>query len=147
VRLRFIEPAWNRTCKMCQKFAYGTEPDQPYYGQIIPNRRSLPVTDTPRQNGTRLPCWKCPKVPKDAIERSSHYADEVTQRTWRVLQHFLECKITGDWPRRNGQVDAIVRKNAALIEEILREAERRDRQKDIIELLTIAKLGNSTRNE
>jgi hypothetical protein len=68
----------------------------------------------PRPKGMLTPCWKCPKIPRDAPARERRYAEELSLRNQQALRHYRECAAVGSFPD-----DPIVRRNAALIREVI----------------------------
>lgn len=71
------------------------------------------------------PCHECPKVPADAPEKSWRYAIEPSDKSFLAIKFHDECDAVGDWPKNpEGNVDGIVKRNAALIKTI-REVCRR----------------------
>jgi hypothetical protein len=73
-----------------------------------------------RPKGVRPPCSYCPKQPLDVPERGRCPATavELSAKNWRAYQHYLECAAVGQFPD-----DAIVRRNAAIIRRIEKDAD------------------------
>ena len=97
----------SRSCGECKQWLYDEDGTRT-------ERAGVPA---PRPRGQPTPCYKCPKVPKGKppIPES---AVELTDRNWKVWQHYRECKATGRFPD-----DAIVRQHAAVIREVETEYE------------------------
>lgn len=72
-----------------------------------------------RPKGQATPCHQCPKIPADAQERTSRFAQDPTERSWRAYGHYLECAAVMHFPD-----DALVRRNAAVIRRIEKAKDR-----------------------
>ena len=71
-----------------------------------------------RWPGAVLPCASCPKIPREAPARDRRYAVELSDRNRAAFRHWRECKAVGRWPE-----DSIVRRNAALIQQVFDDHE------------------------
>lgn len=75
-------------------------------------------------------CFACPKIPesvkKDNDPRvlSKKHAQEWTQQSIEIYEHFLECRATGVWPLVGDEVDPIVRRHARILTEFLDRMDR-----------------------
>lgn len=80
-----------------------------------------------RPKGLATPCHQCPKVPREKRTSKATRADaiEPTARSWATLWHYRACVAVGEFPRGDdGKIDPLVRRNAALISEVVRSCER-----------------------
>lgn len=103
MRLLLLHPeVAGRSCEDCRLYLY--RPD----GTRV--TRANGKIQCRRPPGQPTPCEDCPKIPKDAPERSSKYAADLDERTWKIYVHYLECKAVGSFP-----ADGWVRRHAALI--------------------------------
>lgn len=104
-----------RSCDDCRKYVYEDGP-KGFGGRLL--RRGLPVL---RPRGTATPCVLCPKQPEAVAphERTPDTAVELSPHNWRAFAHYRECKAVGHFPD-----DPIVRRNAALIADAERLADR-----------------------
>lgn len=80
-------------------------------------RGGVKVARTP---GQRPPCSYCPKQPADVKERdrTPETAVELSPKNWRAYHHYTECAAVGQFPD-----DAVVRRNAGLIERIEKDVD------------------------
>jgi hypothetical protein len=115
VRLILFHPEWLRSCKDCETYLYDDD------GSITrrPARIGLPQV---RPRGTITPCWKCPKVPSDAPERTRRHAIEMTPENMRAFAHYRECRAV-NWQVPEAS-DPIVRRHARIIQRIEDELNR-----------------------
>ena len=61
-----------------------------------------------------------------------------TPQNWEAYEHYRQCRATGDWPKgEDGQVDPIVRRNAAIIQEAEEAWQREEWTKFRISILQI----------
>ena len=114
-------PFLGRTCADCIRFVYDDD------GKVMKERRSGQPWRRPL--GVLTPCYKCPKIPEDAPEKSYYYAVEITETSWQAIRHYDRCKATGHFPvdPETGEVDPIVQRNAEIIS-TMREAHREAKQ-------------------
>lgn len=101
-----------RDCEHCQAYHYDDET-----GLL----RTLQGTDLPipRDSGCPPACMTtrgCPKGSPDA-------GLELTPKNWRALEHFKQCRAVGRFPR-----DSICERNAAIIDDAERAADRSQRR-------------------
>ncbi len=108
-----------RTCEECKKWLYDSD------GKIMTRGRrgTIELQQVPNTSGI-TPCndaktGRCPKIPTDAPQATSHYAVEPSDRSYRAWRHYRECRAVGIWPN-----DPIVRRNAAIIRGIYDQYER-----------------------
>ena len=80
-----------------------------------------------RDAADRPPCETCPKIPKGRLAHPSS-AVELSDKNLMAYRHYKECKAVGQFPD-----DAIVRRNAAIISDIVEDY----RQKPMRELLML----------
>lgn len=119
----FLSPQWDRSCGDCKKWVYAD-------GEGVPaDKRGTVETfagrPLPRGQLTPTPCYRCEKIPlgiREKLEPSSDgsaYAIEPELRHRRAVYFHLECRSVRQWP-----ADAMVRRNAALIEPVIQKSER-----------------------
>ena len=97
--LRMRHPAfYGLSCDDCAKWMHTDG--------VVSRRHGLPVA---RPQGTVLPCFKCPKLAHTADKRREE-AQEPTERSRRIIRHYLECKAVGAFPD-----DPLVRWHAGMI--------------------------------
>lgn len=58
------------------------------------------------------PCGECPKIPKGA-PKDRRYAIEPTERSWKIYQHWRECRAVGHFPE-----DGLVKRHASILQSI-----------------------------
>lgn len=107
----------DRTCQKCQDYWYEDTPG--HMGPLLRLDDGSPMrrpTDGGKPGGT--PCHQCPKVPRDAPERTREHAIEPTEKSMAALRHYERCAAVGRFPD-----DEIVERNAGLIAPIYRQAE------------------------
>ena len=102
-----------RDCRDCVAYLYHDRGPTEFGPRV--ERGGKPV---PRPKGTRPPCHWCPKVPPDAPPTPASACD-LSDANLRAWEHHRECAAVGAFP-----ADAIVRRNAALIAEAERQADR-----------------------
>jgi hypothetical protein len=103
----------DRPCDACERYMY-----EDRAGSMGPLLRLDDGRPMPRPEGTGTPCFQCPKVPKDAPERTRAFAEEPTARSLMALRHYQRCQAVRQFPD-----DEIVHRNAELIGPVEREAE------------------------
>lgn len=132
-----------RTCAECLKYNWS---DDGVFGADRKKHRSVEacVQATGKEPwrrpvGTIPPCFKCPKVPKDAPRKSHHYAVEITDATWDTIRHYDECEATHSFPVNpvTGDVDAIVKRNAGIIKQARESARRGEMRAMVTQALTL----------
>lgn len=102
----------DRPCSDCTRHLYlDRGPGQ--FGPRLERPRGKPV---PRPKGTRPPCEWCPKVPRGDPPRPES-AQELSPKNLQALLFHRQCRAVGRFPD-----DAIVRRNAALVDQIERDA-------------------------
>lgn len=69
----------------------------------------------PRVPGQPTPCYRCPKIPA-GVKPVPWQAVEWSEKNWHAYRFHQRCKAVGRFP-----ADAIVVKNAGLIEATLQE--------------------------
>lgn len=107
VRLSLFHPeVATRSCDDCKKWQY--RPDGTLMIRGRPQDGGKPILRT-----TPTPCFECPKVPADATERSSEYAQEPSARSWKIYRHYRECRAVRQFPE-----DDLVRRHAGIIRRI-----------------------------
>lgn len=84
-----------------------------------------------RDRGELPPCKTCPKIPK-GDEPFPHNAQELSDKNWKAYQHWRECRAVGNFPD-----DAIVRRNAAIIQAIHDEHREHTYVKPIHDLIAL----------
>jgi hypothetical protein len=119
VRLRTAYPTVAaRSCADCQKYVYDDHPEHGEFGaapQRMPQSKAIIL----RVVGQPTPCWGCPKIPGDAPEKTPLFAIEPTERSVRAYQHYRESRAVGMTDAE--RADPIVRRNAALIADVLEQ--------------------------
>ena len=105
------------TCADCQTWTYRSTWERV-------TRGGLPVRRDP---GERTPCFKCPKGKEDGVP---HPEKDLSETSWQVYQHYLECRAVGRFPD-----DHLVRRDAAIIRAAEDHAER-TRESGLAGLLT-----------
>jgi hypothetical protein len=116
VRLELLRPdAASRPCGDCRRWLYHDTPDR--FGDAVV-RGGRPVARPP---GCPTPCSYCPKQPADVPDhaRRPETAVELSDKNARAVAFSRECRAVGRWPD-----DALVRRNAAVVAEAERSAER-----------------------
>lgn len=116
VRLDLLRPdAAARSCADCRAWLYHDTPDR--FGAAV-ERGGRPV---PRPPGTATPCSYCPKQPADLPpqDRRPETAVELSDQNAQAVRFTAECRAVGRFPD-----DAIVRRNAAVIAEAEKTADR-----------------------
>ncbi len=104
--LLYHPEAAGRSCDDCEKYVYDDTPEKL-------GRRSLHLSEPLlRCPGSRTPCHMCPKIPPDRPRRRE-FAVELSERSWRVYQHYLEAKAVGF--TETEKADPIVRLHAGII--------------------------------
>lgn len=110
-----------RECSDCQKWLYEDGPQgmarkpnehPPRSGKPLPRLIGLPQF-APR-------CDICPKIPTGEEPKPGN-AVKLSGKNQRAYRHYLECKEIGTFGEWAG--DAIVRRNAAMIGKIVKEAD------------------------
>ena len=103
----------SRSCEDCKTYLYNDTRE----------RMGLPVIRAGRQElrgNAPTPCRWCPKLPADvpSSEACPEKAVELSQRNYKCLAHYLECRAVGRFPD-----DAIVRRNAMVIRSVMDDIE------------------------
>lgn len=95
VRLILWHPIWDRSCRSCETYDYGSD------GRLRLDHKGLPRQRTP---GVPTPCRKCPKVPEEAKEATAHVgelrkaADDMTDANRTAYARYLEWKAVNRFP-------------------------------------------------
>lgn len=111
-----------RDCGDCRKWQYA---DTDEVGGKLLRRGGLPIMRPP---GQPPPCRRCPKIP-DGVDPAYWNAVEWSDKNWKAFRFHQQCAAVGRFPD-----DAIVRRNAGLIESTL--ADLRDHgQRSVRKLL------------
>ncbi len=112
VTLLFHNPeVANRTCEDCCSWIWNDSGKT--MGSEKASFRGEPIRRKPGETG---PCWKCPK---SRDKKTPNPNADLTVRTWKALQLFLEIRAGYPMPE-----DAIVRRNCGLIQRIQDEQDR-----------------------
>ena len=127
MRLYYQDPAFfTLSCDTCEKYVHKD-------GQLKLLGDGKPW---PRPKGTVTPCHCCPKIPRSAPRKTREFAEEISDRNYRAFKHHLRCKAVNRWP-----ADAIVERNAEIIEGVL-ESVRDGKQEQLIQtLMMVAGMG------
>jgi hypothetical protein len=138
-----------RTCAECLKWGWDSDGvmgrDRKKYDSVEQCRKVTGKDPWERAKGVQPPCYECPKIPDDAPEKSYYYAIEITLQTYLTIQYNDECEAVGDYPKdpRTGQVDPIVRKNAAIIKNIRRAVRQNDQIKAMASMFSVSGMSAS----
>jgi len=109
-------------------------------GQLMKMRGS--DKPMPRPKGVIPPCFRCDKVsdqsPKINGHKTFHYAVEVTEKSWAAITFHEECEAVNCWPKNiYGEVDPIVKRNAAIIKSHRDSHERQEQKSTLIQAFKI----------
>lgn len=110
MRVAFLNPIWNRTCKDCMTWVYGPDGEP----MERPSGSGIKVAN----DNCDTPCSSCPKIPK-GMPKDRRYAVELTDRDWAIYRHWRECRATNTFPD-----DPIVRRHAVIFQDIQDELDR-----------------------
>ena len=132
-----------RTCADCIAFMWSDEGVEGTSRALGRKKfRSLQVcrtagaVPTERVNGIIPPCWECPKVREGAPRPSYYYADEVSDQSWKAIEHFEECDAVQQFPD-----DPIVRRNAAIIRRTKANCGKLSHNKNLAHMLAMLTMG------
>lgn len=123
-----------RTCGECRKWLYQ---DAAKLSGQKSMRAGKPV---PRPAGAKTPCWQCPKIPQ-GVPRVAENAVELSATNWQALQWWYEARACG--MSESERADAVCRRNAAIIERLLRVAEIEQGTTKAVALLFTAQIGKA----
>lgn len=123
MRLLILHPeVAARNCQDCQRYVYNEKTGQ---------RQEFRGEPMKRPKGTFPPCGygpeKCPKGSPAA-------GRELTEKNWQAWMHYQECNAVSQFPD-----DSIVRRNAAVIRDVLDSIDRQEQQ--LLRLMLEASLG------
>ncbi len=121
----FLAPEWDRSCDDCKRWIYKDDESVP----MSERGTVMQFGGKPMVRDLKLippPCYRCEKIPESVraniapgVDGSMH-AVEPEERHRQAIDFHLECRAVNSWPD-----DALVRRHAALIEPMIRRAERR----------------------
>lgn len=134
LRVLLLHPKWAmRSCDDCQRYRHHEDQSDELFGKPMcrPLNSDNKIT---RDRGEFPPCKVCPKIaPGDAPIPQN--AQELSEKNWKAYQHWQECKAVGSFPD-----DAIVRKNAAIIQKVHDEYDRQVMVRPLHDLVNLIPL-------
>lgn len=119
-----------RSCELCKQYLFSSD------GRIrLDGPHGLSGNPIPRHPSQPTPCRSCPKIP-EGKKPCPENAIELTPENRQALEHYLECKAVGDFP---DDPAGLVRRDAAIIGEVLETIERSRRDTEVANLVQVIK--------
>lgn len=121
------------SCDECAEFVYDLKTGEQQTRGGQPARRPA---------GAPTPCFDCPKCAGQKVQTPDVGRQaELSPKNRQALECFLECRAVG-FPAE-AQRDGAFRRNARIIDELLRQSQSRNQVQQIVHALALLKLGTA----
>lgn len=130
MRVKILEPKWDRSCDDCRKWIYTDE------GEVSTDNHGKPHVRHPRMP---LPCALCAKIPDDVKKergRAVSWRDaiDLSEKNLRAYHHYQKCRAIGRFPD-----DELVARHAVIIKSVFDELQRHE-DAQLLSLIKVIRL-------